>query len=236
MKLPLRTAGAVASSLLALVALGGCSQSDREAEGAPSAPESVPATAEASAAPSVTPSLPPPAEPGSELAAAPTDEETGRVGFGRGTDLCVFNKRDEPITVTFNGSPGTQGASPIPAGAWYCGYDTPDFFGFSDVQGSISGIPNETGKIRISGNNTPSYTEVDLEVRTAKKDGQGDILQCDAGGFVNEGQTFDAIDTGHARFVLSRSNDDWGWKYMSITVEPSQGITDNCAQSSGSGQ
>ena len=228
MKRTVRTTSVVAMSLLALAALAGCSQADREAEVATSAPESTLATASASDSPSVMPSLPPPAEPGSVLAGAPTDEETGRVGFGRGTDLCVFNKREEPISVTFDERTDTQGSSPVAAGGWYCGYDTPDFFGFSGVRGWISDIPNESNKIRISGINNPSYTSVSLEVRTGKKNVYGEILQCEAGGFVDEGQTFDPIDTGNARFVLSRSNDDWGWKYLAITVEPSQGITDNC--------
>ena len=165
-----------------------------------------------------------PAEPGTSPVPAP--EGAAALGFGRGADLCIFNKVSDPITVAFDSGIQTQGSLPIAPGGWYCGYDQPDFFGFALVHGWIRDIPGEPNRIRIGGTNTPGVTETNIWVYSAQ---DPRIQICVGGGDHNEGE-FNTLDTGNARFVLGRYADDSSWKYLYINVEPSQGVSPECAR------
>ena len=114
-----------------------------------------------------------------------------------------------------------MGSQPIAPGGWYCGYDTPNFFGFSEVAGWLRGIPGEQKAIQVQGNNDMNATTAGIYVY-AGEDRQRQV--CEAiGGFDGGGP--ETLDTGNTRLVLEREPDDANWKYLYINVEPSQGVS-----------
>ena len=202
--------GAAAASLL----LAACGGGQRLAAGpvdvlGPLAPQPAPAAL--------------PVEPGAEPAPAP-----GPPGLGwldKGSDMCVFNKLDVPITMNWHRVDGTQGDSPIVPGGWNCGYDGPNFWGNSEARGDLVGIPGEQRYIDISGTNsatTAFYVEVFTDASESK-------YVCHIYGYkVGQSET---LDVGTARLVAGRNADDADWMYFYVNVEPSQGASPKCAGS-----
>ena len=190
-------------ALVGVLALSGCSRAgERAAEGPASALGPFELAARPAAAAPVTP-----AEDGRPVA----------LGLGRGVDLCIFNKRDSAITVALAGSPGTQGNPQVAPGDWYCGYD------FNDpVQGRIFGLP---GEIAMFYAENPGLGWPDISVDLLRE--SDDVRFCGIFNSFKAGES-DVTDSGDARYVFGRNADDSDWKYMYITVLPSQGATPEC--------
>ena len=194
--------------LIALLAVSACTGSQRSAAG----PDSVLGPAELAApAPDSAP-----VEPGVDGVPAAAGLPVG-LGWGRGVDLCIFNRRSEPITVAFANNPKTQGSPEVAPGNWYCGYD------FSDavVQGRITGLPNESALFYAE---NPGLGAPNISVDLMSS---ADARFCGIRNSFDVGES-DVTDSGDVRYAFGRNSDDDNWKYMYIYVQPSQGATPEC--------
>ena len=185
-------------------ALGACARPERAAEAA--APSAVGAVA----AP-VTPD-----EAASAQAPVAGDPIDGLRGGLRGVDVCIFNRRSEPFTVEFNPDAQVQGSPTVAPGAWFCGY----------LRDSALSIVLD-GQIFLDGNTLYFMAQNDLFFAPSLSlfpSLPGQLRTCDSFKRLDEGESF-VTDTGVVRYVSGRNPDDDSWKYLTITVEPSQGAS-----------
>ena len=134
--------------------------------------------------------------------------------------MCIFNKRAEPFTVTFDGNPGIQGSPEVQPGDWVCGYDSADDW----VRGDIRGIPDY--RLHFDAENMFLFSPtLGLQVW------QGARMTCGRGEFLGEGGTVEIVWNG-VRYAGQRNDDDDYWKYFVVNVEPAQdGAGNTCAGS-----
>ena len=141
----------------------------------------------------------------------------------RGVDLCIFNKLPQPITVTFKRRPGTQGDPTVAPGGWYCGFDP--YAGFDPyVEGSIEGLSGETATF---GAYNQMMASPGVGATAFFPAGQTD-RGCHNDTYLTEGQSRVLFDSGQTKYSAGRNADDDNWKYLTLTLEPSQGLDFRC--------